>query len=498
MIFDADITQDLVGNVIGLDFKFECVGQHTLYPILNKPNGLFGYLNTYTQEITIDFQFEYADEFNFSYRGLAPVKKNGLWGYIGKDESIQIDFQFEHAGKFSLSKKAFVTLRQGQQGVIDTKGNYLIRPSDFFIERVERDHGHIEDYYAFFNKWYQRQDNGGRHYIQGLIASDGKVLLQPEFNYLYVSYDYEKYFYEVRGENSYSKEIDYRTDSNYRVVKYGLYDRNWKQILPIKYDQIFYTQLPHPYTNKDVIIVRTQGQYQVLNMQGQFITSIKFPYESVYQLGSFLYGFEKDGKYGVLDWKMNEILPAKYDYIELKGKLLKVDSLEKSAYFNLSGKRLLPFDYSSEWRDEPYFDFIVAKKNDKYGLINMKGEEVTNFEYDEIISNFKEGPHTNGNNYASSYGPIKKEKKFGLINKNGELITNFIFDFAEGFLYSNNFSVVKQNGLFGIVNNEGRKLLFSKKFDEAEALPMGIVRAKLGGKYFYYDKSLRCIYGCMK
>lgn len=66
------------------------------------------------------FPFQYEDAFRFK-EGLAPVKKNGKWGYIDKSGDVIIRYQYEYASDF-LNGKANVRLN-GKMIKIDKSGN---------------------------------------------------------------------------------------------------------------------------------------------------------------------------------------------------------------------------------------------------------------------------------------------------------------------------------------------------------------------------------------
>ena len=83
-------------------------------------------------KIVIPQEFEGANRFN---HGLAPVKKNNLWGYIKIKGEVVIPFQFKSANEFSddpvLAAVEIVNPEVSEKGwgYIDTKGNFIIPPS---------------------------------------------------------------------------------------------------------------------------------------------------------------------------------------------------------------------------------------------------------------------------------------------------------------------------------------------------------------------------------
>ena len=89
-----------------------------------------GYYNMYTGEIAVPAQYRRAWVFA---EGLAAVQKNGNIGFIDHKGNVVIDFKFPYHGN-PLSEFIFengrcvVADNHGKCGVIDTKGNWLIKP----------------------------------------------------------------------------------------------------------------------------------------------------------------------------------------------------------------------------------------------------------------------------------------------------------------------------------------------------------------------------------
>lgn len=89
-----------------------------------------GYYNMYTGEIAVPAQYRRAWIFS---EGLAAVQKNGNIGFIDHKGNVVIDFRFPYHGN-PLSEFIFdngrcvVADTLGKCGVIDKKGNWLIKP----------------------------------------------------------------------------------------------------------------------------------------------------------------------------------------------------------------------------------------------------------------------------------------------------------------------------------------------------------------------------------
>ncbi len=100
------------------------------------------------------------------------------------------------------------------------------------------------------------------------------------------------------------------------------------------------------------------------------------------------------------------------------------------------------------WYEE---NTIKVKKDGKYGIINIEGKELTNFDYDEITS-----LPTIKNTLK-----VKKENKYGLINQEGKEIipTQYADIMPLGKTLQDGFIVKTEEGKYGIVNNSNQQLL---------------------------------------
>ncbi|MEQ8360546.1 MAG: WG repeat-containing protein [Cytophagales bacterium] len=84
---------------------------------------LYGFYDAQTDQIKIPHEYEKVDIFS---GGLAPVMKNGKWGFIDKENNLIIEFQFDDARPFS---EGLAAVRIGEKkGYINQKGEMIIKP----------------------------------------------------------------------------------------------------------------------------------------------------------------------------------------------------------------------------------------------------------------------------------------------------------------------------------------------------------------------------------
>jgi len=78
----------------------------------------------------------YADAGEFS-EGLAAFEKDGLWGYLDDSGSVVIAPRFKHAATF-FEGLAAVKGDNGRSGLIDSKGNWVVKPTFDGLARMTK------------------------------------------------------------------------------------------------------------------------------------------------------------------------------------------------------------------------------------------------------------------------------------------------------------------------------------------------------------------------
>ena len=151
---------------------------------------------------------------------------------------------------------------------------------------------------------------------------------------------------------------------------------------------------------------------------------------------------QKGNKYGVIDITGNAILETKYDnitYIPNVGDFF-VESGKKVGIISKNSKTKVQIDYDSIELMDSDLELYVAKKDNKYGVIDFKGNEKIFIENDEIgmnISNFEKNNIKNKYILAGNLIPARRDKLWGLYDKNGNLVVEFQYD-SFGYVASSN------------------------------------------------------------
>ena len=104
-----------------------------------------------------------------------------------------------------------------------------------------------------------------------------------------------------------------------------------------------------------------------------------------------------------------QINETQYDYVGLKGsKLIVVSKNGKFGFINKKGEEVIPMIYDGAW--DFTFGIAAVEKNSKWGFINEKGKIVIPMKYEYA-------DYFNG-----KYAPVKYKGKWYDINKKGKII----------------------------------------------------------------------------
>ncbi|SCI70627.1 KWG Leptospira [uncultured Clostridium sp.] len=206
----------------------------------------------------------------------------------------------------------------------------------------------------------------------------------------------------------------------YRIEKrgkFGMLNKNWKMVVPTKYDSIEYLN--------GAYIVEERNKYGVVNSKGNIILPIK--YDEIRDIDKNLIFIRKDNKYGAFNTQGKETIPIEFDSIGVidnapsvravtfdKDDLIEVCLNNKYGIVNQKGKYIIPAEYD----DLSYLGegVIVFKKNNKYGAFNKLGKIIIPNKYDEISASSTGGTISGHIIDFEGYGDYEvKMDKFGKI-----------------------------------------------------------------------------------
>lgn len=188
----------------------------------------------------------------------------------------------------------------------------------------------------------------------------------------------------------------------------------------------------------DYAVVRHLGLYGLVNREGEILVDAK--YTLLEQLSNPNY-FRAllDGKYGVIDYDGNVIVPFECSYV---GNMCE--------------------------------DIIVVRDGELYGCYDRHGKLIVPMEYEEIRE------------YAGGMARIRYKGRFGFIDNKGEILVAPFSDEVENF--SDGCTLVTIKGKCGFVNLNGDWIV-PPMYDTGGSFSQGLAMLSVGGKCGYIDKT---------
>lgn len=250
-------------------------------------------------------------------------------------------------------------------------------------------------------------------------------------------------------------------------------------------------------------------------------------YEDVYPFGNLsqIAAVKNQDKWGYINVGRNQVLNNVYQSAGIFGDLAAVVDENGEAYFldqsgnkKITEKSILEKDpefgqvkqflgiesgllwaYNGEiWNcyDAQTFDKIcggyteatnivngigaVKNKESKWALISSGGEEITDFLYDEVLSDQKAVV------CRTDVVIVREGKDYFLVNAKGEKINDVVYEAACAF-YDNTLAAVKRNGKWLFIDGTGTEQELGE-YERARSFSNGMAAVRKDGKWGYIDR----------
>ena len=262
-------------------------------------------------------------------------------------------------------------------------------------------------------------------------------------------------------------EKDYKYFALYKEGKYGVIDEKGNEIVENTYSNII---IPNP-TKSVFICIKEDGTNEVLNEKSEKIFTEYKKIEAIetnpiltnvpYEKSVLKY--EKEGKYGLLDYAGNIITDAIYEEISsVKFKEGEIFAKKDGKYgvINNKGTILIPFDYDDiegdkYYRNKSYKDsgYIIKKTTSngyRYGYIDSKWKKIVDTEYTSISRILDIDSD-------DIYLIISKNGQYGVI-RNKDLKINCAYQAISYNKYANLYTV-QRSGQYGVLDINGNVII---------------------------------------
>lgn len=162
--------------------------------------------------------------------------------------------------------------------------------------------------------------------------------------------------------------------------KWGFINTKGKFVVKAEYDKVGAA------FNNGYAQVSKKGKWGMINSKGVVVIPLKYVETNMVSEG--LTHIKIGQKYGFMNMKGKMVIPAKYaEAYHFQNGLAPVKSKGKWGYINKSGKLVIPYKYiDAESFKNGYARVVIQKgSNYFYGVINLKGKNVMDTKYYQIL-----------------------------------------------------------------------------------------------------------------
>ncbi len=466
--------------------------------IFAKSGDKFGYIDI-DQNVIIPFDYEEMSVFSY---GLTPAKKNGKYGYINRNGEVIIPFQYNTETHFYPSGLA-IAQKNDKFGFIDTLGNEVIPIIYDKVDQSMTDTIVIafrNNKFAFFsNKGKQMTDFVFDEIEEPFITINGRDKTTFFNNGLALVRKGKRIAYLDSKLNEvvpFGQYNDGEPFNNNRLAivskngRYGVIDAYGKPVVRKEYNLI---EHPKRYSDESELFVAKKGRYfQVLDKNARPISEMNI---KNYTWDSYRFTDKKDNidNYYPQDYfknilivetidhtayVLNEdgtiLIPAEYQRIEeFKGKIAIAKKENKYGLIDFNNQIISPFIYDTIWTGR-FFDYYVVSQNGKYGLIDETGNILLECKYQDISPCY----YNEDNRYI-----VKNNGKYGIIDKRGNVIIPIEYDGISNWVeYSPPEHFVIKNKKHGLISREG-KIYLPTVYDELRFYSYDLIKVRQNGKF---------------
>lgn len=264
----------------------------------------------------------------------------------------------------------------------------------------------------------------------------------------------------------------------------------------------------------DLAIVKLEDKFGCIDRKGTFV--IKPTWDWMLQ-GDKQILVKKDSLYGYIDKKGKVIISPKYkDGMIFYEGLAAVGNGNKFGFINIKGDTIIPFVY-----DDIFLGFSKglsdATRNDSCGYIDKKGKAVIPFKYETCypflseyatvetfngktmlinksgqLIEYDKDKHKNIRLWAlNTYpGSFETESGRGRVNEKGDTIVPPLYSSTSNFIEGR--SIVKLKNQWGIYDDKGN-MIVKPQYEDLSHFSEGLAAFKINDKWGYIDKQGKVI-----
>lgn len=348
----------------------------------------------------------YTDENQYDFAGYIvslTTDEGYRYGYINYNRKKILDVEYNdmsRVNEISEERNSYIICaKNGQYGVM--KNGEQVIPNEYQSIR-----------YDSSNKVFVVEKS--KKY--GIVNISGKEIVPTQYNqiditgiYLYAQNEQGTTVYNSNGTqaninanisilNTENEKYRIRINTEDGKTRYGVVDKEGKQLIKEKYSYITYLY------NNHFIVSNENGKLGVINDKENEEIEIKYDSLQKIQGTELLQATLSDEESMTIFSKdMKEICKINNAKIEQKDEYIKIYNDKEQKYFSKEGEELKNTDI---YKDNKLF---AKSQNDKWGFVDKNNNVKVDFKYDKVTEFNKEG-----------FAAVCKDGKWGSINDNGE------------------------------------------------------------------------------
>lgn len=429
-----------------------------------RKNGKWGFINE-VGKLVIPVIYDRVDYFRFS--GLSSVSKNGKSGFINKVGEEIIPIIYEGAYQEMKDQNVLVE-KNGKWAIFDNSGKQQTE----FIFNSFKDFKRA--YFTDFSKDIFNRD-------ESTFFENGAALVENNGKFEFINAKGKAAFLNNKFDSATVFDT-YRNAIVKKSGKYGIIKTDGTFKVPLVYDFIDYYDTNH--FNSEYYNARKGKEYSFFNKDLKKIGESYEPIYNDFSNSNPTITFKNlNGKYGVVDWEGNVIIPFDFDEID---KIDKTDFLlmQKGGYFGViskNGKTKIPAKYKSLQSLVDKFDDAELRNKNLFiadGKLIDIDNNVLIGEYSALTPVF----------YNHSKLLVSKNKKWGIIDISNKILLPIEYDAISNWVEygPRNKHFITKNGKKGLIENETFKTIIPPIYNHFYHR-MGLVFASKNNKFGILD-----------
>lgn len=429
-------------------------------------------------------KFEYV-EFNGVTGYL--IRENGLYGLLGLDgKKIISKPNYEQCQLWNVNGEGIIRYiakkdRESKFVLLDDKLN-VISGNEFDYYECS-----IDDIWLKYLTIHIKDSNGCERI--GVIDCDGQNVVECNFKDV-ISVDDNTFVVTNDGfkQALYRKNNGLVTDFLYNKIyidssdiirvsngdSFGYITKEGRVVVDI---DVRITEADE-FSSKKYARIIFEGKRTYINDKGEFI--FKFDHQDAIEVDDEIFKVIVNDKIGIYDNEGRELLSPKYDTLIKQDSIYIVEVNKKWGIADIVYGEMTDICYDGI----TYYNSVnrlVVKKDDKFGIIDMDGNELTQLVY-HYIGDLSEKPAVavkNGKcgylnfdgshltdfiyedvllSFVGNITMVRESDKYACMNIQGDIISDFKYDAASPF--GDKGILVSADGKYGIVVGEGEEIYF--------------------------------------